>query len=120
MAICGFAFLAIDTEHSPIDIEGSMGMLQAIKSGNPNCKALIRVSGNSYSEIKRYMDAGANGIICPMVNSREEAQVLILLLSIILMRYFRLKELMLFLLAHMISVHLWGSWVNWIMLKWKM
>jgi 2-keto-3-deoxy-L-rhamnonate aldolase RhmA len=24
MSICGFAFLAIDTEHSPIDIEGNM------------------------------------------------------------------------------------------------
>ena len=77
MAICGFAFLAIDTEHSPIEIEGNMGILQAIKSGNPNCKALIIVSDNSYSEIKKNMDAGANGFICPMVNSREEAQVLV-------------------------------------------
>ena len=77
MAICGFDFLTIDAEHSPIDVEGSLGILQAIRSGNRNCKALVRVSGNSYSEIKRYMDAGADGIICPMVNSADDARTLV-------------------------------------------
>jgi 2-dehydro-3-deoxyglucarate aldolase len=77
MAICGFDFLTIDAEHSPVDVEGSLGILQAIRSGNRNCKALVRVSGNSYSEIKRYMDAGADGIICPMVNSADDARTLV-------------------------------------------
>lgn len=77
MAICGFDFLTIDVEHSPIDVEGSLSLLQAIKSGNRDCKALVRVSGNSYSEIKRYMDAGADGIICPMVNCKEDALMLV-------------------------------------------
>lgn len=77
MAISGFDFLTIDAEHSPVDIEASLGMLQAIRSGNSSCTALVRVAGNSYSEIKRYMDAGADGIICPMVNSKEEAQQLV-------------------------------------------
>jgi 2-dehydro-3-deoxyglucarate aldolase len=77
MAICGFDFLTIDAEHSPVDVEGTFGILQAIRSGNKNCKALVRVSGNSYSEIKRYMDAGADGIICPMVNSAEDARTVV-------------------------------------------
>src|SRR5690554_4954715 len=77
MATCGFDFLTIDVEHSPIDIEGTFNLLQAIKSGNNDCQALVRVSGNSYSEIKRYMDAGADGIICPLVNSKEDAKQLV-------------------------------------------
>lgn len=77
MSICGFDFLTIDVEHSPVDIEGTFTLLQAIKSGNKDCRALVRVSGNSYSEIKRYMDAGADGIICPLVNTKEEAEALV-------------------------------------------
>ncbi|MBO6523633.1 MAG: hypothetical protein JJ971_07415 [Balneolaceae bacterium] len=77
MAISGYDFLAIDVEHSPVDLEKSFGLLQAIKSGNRKCRALVRVSGNSYSENKRYLDAGADGIICPMINSKEEAQLLV-------------------------------------------
>lgn len=77
MSLCGFDFLTIDVEHSPVDIEKTFLMLQAIKSGNSNCKALVRVSGNSYSEIKRYMDAGADGIICPLVNTKKDAQDLV-------------------------------------------
>lgn len=77
MAICGYDFLTIDVEHSPVDIEGVYRMLQAIKSGNPNCKALVRLAGNSYSETKRYLDAGADGVICPLVNSRRDAELLV-------------------------------------------
>ncbi len=77
MAQCGFDFLTIDVEHSPVNIDGAFNMLQAIKSGNRDCQALVRVAGNSYSEIKRYMDAGADGIICPLVNSKEDAKELV-------------------------------------------
>ena len=77
MSICGYDYLAIDAEHSPVDIEKTFHMLQAIKSGNPDCKALVRLSGNSYTENKRYMDAGADGLICPMINSKEDVQELI-------------------------------------------
>lgn len=77
MAISGFDFITIDAEHSPVDIEGSFSLLQAIKSGNPNCRAIVRVSGNSYSENKRYMDAGADGIICPLVKTKEDAECLV-------------------------------------------
>jgi 2-dehydro-3-deoxyglucarate aldolase len=77
MALCGFSFVTIDVEHSPIDIEGTFRLMQAVKSANPECKAFVRVASANYSEIKRYMDAGANGIICPMINTKEEAQILV-------------------------------------------
>ena len=77
MALCGFDFITVDVEHAPNDIEQTFQLMQAIKSGNPECLAFVRVSGNSYSEIKRYMDAGADGIICPLVNSKEDAENLV-------------------------------------------
>ncbi len=77
MAMCGFEFITIDVEHAPVDIETTFTLMQAIKSGNSDCKTIVRVSGNSYSEIKRYVDAGADGIICPLVNTKEEAKQLV-------------------------------------------
>lgn len=77
MAMTGYDFVTIDVEHSPVDIEATFNLLQAIKSGNNDCKSIVRVSGNSYSEIKRYVDAGADGIICPLITTREEAERLV-------------------------------------------
>jgi 2-dehydro-3-deoxyglucarate aldolase len=74
MAMCGYDFVTIDVEHSPVDVEDTFKMIQAIRSGNPNCMSLVRLAGNEYSETKRYMDMGANGVICPMVNTPEEAK----------------------------------------------
>lgn len=77
MSLSGYDFVAIDVEHGPFDISDCLHILHAIKSGNSKCISVVRVSGNSYSEIKRYMDAGADGIICPLINSKEEALQLI-------------------------------------------
>ena len=74
MAAAGFDFLTIDAEHSPVDLPIAQQLCQAIRSGNPACSPLVRVPECSYSEIKRYMDAGAAGIICPLVNTPEQAQ----------------------------------------------
>lgn len=77
MAKCGYDFLTIDAEHSPVDFETVYRLLQAIRSGNPACKAYVRMPGNVYADTKRYLDAGADGVICPMVNSAEEAKALV-------------------------------------------
>lgn len=74
MSMCGYDFLTIDAEHAPVSIEGAYSLLQAIKSGNSECKALVRMQGNSYDETKRYMDAGADGVICPMVKTKEDVE----------------------------------------------
>lgn len=74
MASAGFDFLTVDAEHSAIDLSGTQILLQAIRSGNPACRCFVRVPGCSYSEIKRYMDAGADGIICPLVNTPAMAE----------------------------------------------
>lgn len=68
----GFEWLTIDIEHSAINIETVQNLIGHIQ-GN-HMEALVRVSKNDEVIIKRVMDAGANGIIVPMVKNAEEAR----------------------------------------------
>jgi 2-dehydro-3-deoxyglucarate aldolase len=77
MAGAGFDFLTLDAEHSPLDVPQAFALLQAIRSGNPNCAALVRLPGNDYAETKRYLDAGADGVIVPLVRTAEEAREIV-------------------------------------------
>lgn len=77
MSNAGFDFLCIDAEHSAIDFNTSLHLFQAMKAGNPDCTPLVRMQGNNYTDTKRYLDAGALGVIAPLVNSKEEVEYLI-------------------------------------------
>lgn len=67
----GLDWVCIDLEHSTIDLDQA-GTLIAIARAK-NVPALVRLSSNDPVQIKRVMDAGATGIIVPMINSKEEA-----------------------------------------------
>ena len=72
MAKAGFDWLVIDMEHSPIGISEAEEMIRVINlCGLP---ALVRVGENNSTLIKRVMDAGASGVVVPMVNTREQAK----------------------------------------------
>ena len=77
MATAGFDFLTVDVEHSAVDLVQAQALFQAIRSGNPGCAPLVRLAGNVYAETKRFLDAGALGVIAPFINSREEAEELV-------------------------------------------
>ncbi len=77
MAAAGFDYLVVDAEHSAVDLKDCQQIFQAIKAGNPACKPMVRMPGNAYADTKRYLDAGAEGVIAPLVNSKEEAELLI-------------------------------------------
>lgn len=77
MAAAGFDFLTVDAEHSAVDLPQVQQMFQAIRSGGPRCASLVRVHGVDYAFVKRYLDAGADGIIAPLVNTREQAETLV-------------------------------------------
>lgn len=77
MAASDFDFLVMDAEHSAADIEKSLSIYQAIKAGNPDCIPMVRLPGNTYSETKRFLDAGAMGVIAPLINTREETEHLV-------------------------------------------
>jgi 4-hydroxy-2-oxoheptanedioate aldolase len=72
MARAGFAWLTVDIEHSLVDWETATHMFAAI--ADAGCIALARVPSNRHDHIKRVLDNGAQGIVVPMVNSRQEAQ----------------------------------------------
>ncbi len=72
MAKAGFEWLAIDMEHTGIDFCDAQQLIQIIDLAG--CVPLVRVGENHPLAIKRVMDAGAHGVIVPMVNSQEDAQ----------------------------------------------
>ncbi len=72
MARAGFDWLAIDMEHSAITLTEAQPMIQVIELCV--CIPLVRVSVNDATVIKRVMDAGAHGVIVPMVNSVDDAK----------------------------------------------
>ena len=74
MAASGLDFVTIDMEHSPVGIAELAELLRAIRSGNPKCKALVRTPGPAYEDLKRYLDAGADGVIVPLVNAAATAR----------------------------------------------
>jgi 2-dehydro-3-deoxyglucarate aldolase len=72
MAKSGFDWLVVDMEHSAITLHQAQQLIQII--GLCGIVPLVRVSENNPVIIKRAMDAGAQGIIVPMVNSRDDAE----------------------------------------------
>lgn len=76
MARAGFDWLTIDLEHSvtPIDVAAEMIRVIDLCGVTP----LVRLTSNDANQIKRVMDAGAHGIIVPMVTSAGEAEAAVM------------------------------------------
>lgn len=72
MAGAGFDWLTVDTEHGVMDYREMAETIQAILS--TQIVPLVRVAWNDPALIKRALDAGAMGIIVPMVMNAEEAK----------------------------------------------
>jgi len=70
MAAQGWDAVTIDTQHGLIGYSEMLAMLQGISTSEAT--PLVRVSWNQPGEIMRALDAGAYGIICPMVNDAAE------------------------------------------------
>lgn len=68
----GFDWLCIDLEHTAIDYNELQVLIGFIQSYN--IPALVRVYKNEEVVVKRALDAGADGIIVPMICSGEEAK----------------------------------------------
>ena len=72
MADAGFDWLCIDMEHSVIDYFEAEQLIAAIQS--KGIVPYVRVGENNTRIIKRVLDAGAEGIIVPFVNSKTDAE----------------------------------------------
>jgi 2-keto-3-deoxy-L-rhamnonate aldolase RhmA len=73
MANSGFDWLAIDLEHSVINIREAEELIRVIDLSG--VVPLVRLTSNNSDLIKRVMDAGAHGVIVPMVNSASDAKM---------------------------------------------
>lgn len=72
VARCDFDYVCVDVQHGLLDYGDAWQMLQAINigSGTP----LVRVPWNEPGIIGKCLDAGARGIVIPMVNTAAEAE----------------------------------------------
>lgn len=66
-------WLVIDSEHAPIGVETQAQMVASIAEANGPAP-LVRISQSSTENIKQALDAGAYGVIAPMINTREEVE----------------------------------------------
>ncbi len=72
MSHIGLDWLWFETEHSALSEENVLSMLQA--TNGADVSTMVRVPWNDKTLIKRYLDAGPDGIIVPLVNTRAEAE----------------------------------------------
>jgi len=68
----GFDWLVVDAEHNPVDIRTLAQMFASMAASG--IAPMVRVPWNSPENFKRVLDAGAWGVVVPMVNTREEAE----------------------------------------------
>ncbi|MDF0677626.1 MAG: aldolase/citrate lyase family protein [Nitrosomonas sp.] len=72
MAKAGFDWLVLDTEHSVLELSEVQAIIQVLDG--QQCPAIVRLTSNHPDQIKRVMDAGASGIMVPMIKSAEDAR----------------------------------------------
>ncbi len=67
----GLDFIMIDMEHGALGIEGATGLIRAVRAGGA-ATPIVRLPGCSAIETARILDAGAQGIIVPNVETAEQ------------------------------------------------
>lgn len=71
-AQAGFDYVCIDLQHGLADYSTAVAMLQAIST--TDVTPIVRAPWNEPGIIGRLLDAGAMGVVIPMVNSADEAR----------------------------------------------
>jgi 4-hydroxy-2-oxoheptanedioate aldolase len=72
MAQCGFDSITVDMQHGVQDYQSMVTCFQAMH-GHP-VTPMVRVPWNEPGIIGKALDGGAYGVICPMINTKEEAE----------------------------------------------
>jgi len=71
----GFDAVVVDTQHGMIGFQAAAEMLQAIST--TSAIPLARAHWNDAPGIMKLLDAGAYGIVCPMVNNRAQCEAFV-------------------------------------------
>ena len=72
LAGCGYDWLLLDTEHSPMDAVATLPLMQA--AAPYPVSTIVRPGWNNPVEIKKLLDCGAQTLLIPYVQSAEEAR----------------------------------------------
>jgi 4-hydroxy-2-oxoheptanedioate aldolase len=72
MGTADFDSLTVDVQHGPQDYSNLLPMFQSLKGSGKTL--LARVPWRDPTWVMKFLDAGAMGIICPMVNTRAQAE----------------------------------------------
>jgi len=68
----GFDFVYIDAEHSTVSLESLPSMI--IASELSGMATLVRVPDNDATYVRKVLEVGADGVIVPHINTRQEAE----------------------------------------------
>jgi 4-hydroxy-2-oxoheptanedioate aldolase len=71
----GFDSLVVDMQHGVVDYQTAVTMLQGIST--TGIIPLARIPWNDPAFVMKILDAGAYGVICPMINTRQQAEALV-------------------------------------------
>lgn len=71
----GYDSVVVDLQHGMIGFETAVAMFQAIST--TSATPLVRVAKNDPALVMQALDAGAYGIICPLVSTAQEARDLV-------------------------------------------
>ena len=72
VASMGFAYVCVDTQHGAVDYQVTVELIRAIEHAGST--PIVRVPWNEPGIIGKMLDAGAEGVIIPMVNTVAEAE----------------------------------------------
>ncbi|WP_116952411.1 HpcH/HpaI aldolase family protein [Jiangella endophytica] len=72
IARLGYDYVGVDAQHGLIDYKGWLAALLAIEAGGHSA-GVIRVPANDLTSIGQALDAGAHGVIVPLVDTAEQA-----------------------------------------------
>lgn len=72
MATADLDSLTVDAQHGPVDYSNLLPMFQALRASGKTL--LARVPWRDPTWVMKFLDAGAMGIICPMINTRAQAE----------------------------------------------
>ncbi|MGC1496228.1 MAG: HpcH/HpaI aldolase/citrate lyase family protein [Sulfitobacter sp.] len=75
MGTAGFDWLVIDGEHAPNDLRSILAQLQVLEASNSH--AVVRLPIGETYMMKQILDAGAQTVLVPMVDSADQARQLV-------------------------------------------
>lgn len=77
IASVGYDFVVLDAEHTPMSYETMENMLRAADAAPGDTEALVRVSDDDPTTLKRTLDLNPTGILVPMVETAEQAEAIV-------------------------------------------